>query len=364
MALLDAVQFVASAGGTTDFGVGAAVVGYQTPASAGAANARTYGYRAENSSLTEWEVGIATYSTTGPTVARTTVIANHLGTTAKVNFTLAPNVGFVELRETSLSPDEDNTFTATQRAQLRKNISSGIKGRLFGLTLSASGPAIVAAAGEAADSTGIDLMVLTSSINKSTNAWAVGSTNGGLDTGTIANNTWYNIYVIKRPDTGVVDALISLSATSPTMPTNYTLFRRIGVMRTNGSASFIVFTQLGDRFYWAVGLADASSQAVVSATRTLITMSVPPNMVAFFRGYIFSSAATGILFQRTGEIDPTVGFSGAGLISLYTESASQGAAAEFVIPTDGSSQIAAKSVNGCTLNVTTYGWEDTRGRFS
>lgn len=97
MAYLDVVQFLATAGGTTDFGVASAVQGYQTPAAAGAANGGTYGYRAESTDLSQWEVGVATYSTTGPTLARTTVLYNSLGTTAKINFSAAPNVGVVEL---------------------------------------------------------------------------------------------------------------------------------------------------------------------------------------------------------------------------------------------------------------------------
>ena len=57
-----------------------------------------------------------------------------------------------------------------------------------------------------------------------------------MDTGSVANNTWYHVHLIKRPVTGVVDVLFSLSATAPTLPTSYTIFRRIGSMRTDGSA--------------------------------------------------------------------------------------------------------------------------------
>lgn len=99
MAYFDVVFFVASAGGTGDFGVASAVQGYRTPAGASVPNGAVGGYRAESSNLLEWEIGVFTYSTTGPTVARTTVIANSLGTTAKINFTTAPNVGFVELSQ-------------------------------------------------------------------------------------------------------------------------------------------------------------------------------------------------------------------------------------------------------------------------
>ena len=47
-------------------------------------------------------------------------------------------------------------------------------------------------------------MTLAAAISKTTSAWAVGTGNGALDTGTIANSTWYHVYVIERTDTGAL----------------------------------------------------------------------------------------------------------------------------------------------------------------
>lgn len=90
---LNVVLFNPTAGGTTDFTVSAAVQGYMTPNAAGAANGAVYRYRAENATLTEWEVGYGTYNTGTGVLTRTVVLYNSLGTTAKINFTAAPNVG-------------------------------------------------------------------------------------------------------------------------------------------------------------------------------------------------------------------------------------------------------------------------------
>lgn len=89
------------------------------------------------------------------------------------------------------------------------------KGYIFDLTLSNNGSDatndIDIAAGEAADRGAADIMVLAASITKRTDAaWAVGSGNGGLDTGSIDNGTIHH-FLIKRPDTGVVDVLQSLT---------------------------------------------------------------------------------------------------------------------------------------------------------
>ena len=110
------------------------------------------------------------------------------------------------------------------------------QGYLFGLTMSTAGASttMTIAAGIATDSTGVRMMKLVSAISKTTSAWAAGTAAGGLDTGAIAASTWYHFFEIMNPATGAVDVLFSLSATAPTMPTGYTLFRRIGSMLTNG----------------------------------------------------------------------------------------------------------------------------------
>lgn len=129
--------------------------------------------------------------------------------------------------------------------------TGALRGYLAGCGLSTAGSSatISAAAGVAMDSANAYLMQL-SAISKTTSAWSVGSAAGGLDTGTIANNTWYHVYVIRRPDTGVVDLILSTSASAPTLPANYTQYRRIGSAKTNGSAQWRKFYQDGDRFSW------------------------------------------------------------------------------------------------------------------
>lgn len=79
-------------------------------------------------------------------------------------------------------------------------------------------------------------MALAASITKRLDAaWAVGTGNGGLDTGAIANTT-YHVWLIQRSDTLVVDALFSASATAPTMPANYDRKRYLGpVIRSAGA---------------------------------------------------------------------------------------------------------------------------------
>ncbi len=87
---LDACGFFPAAGGTADFVVSSAVTGYQTPASAGAANGAVYSYRAQSSNMSEWEIGFGAYATGTTTLARTTIVASSTG--SKVNFSAPPSV--------------------------------------------------------------------------------------------------------------------------------------------------------------------------------------------------------------------------------------------------------------------------------
>ena len=59
----------------------------------------------------------------------------------------------------------------------------------------------------------------------------------GLDTGSEASNTWYAIYVIGGGGNATA-SLLSVSATSPTLPGTYTVQRRIGWVRNDGSSNF------------------------------------------------------------------------------------------------------------------------------
>jgi hypothetical protein len=65
---------------------------------------------------------------------------------------------------------------------------------------------------------------------------------GGLDTGTIAANTMYALYVLKN-QAGSVGAIISLNFTSFSWPN--AKFRRVGAVLTNANSQVVAFDQTG-----------------------------------------------------------------------------------------------------------------------
>ena len=72
LVLIDRAQETATANTTVSFTLTGASTGYQTLAGIGNGNTTYYG----STDGTNWETGIGTYSTTGPTLNRTTILAS------------------------------------------------------------------------------------------------------------------------------------------------------------------------------------------------------------------------------------------------------------------------------------------------
>lgn len=109
---------------------------------------------------------------------------------------------------------------------------------------------------------------------------------GGLDTGTIAINTWYYLWVISSNFN--VTLLASLSSTAPTLPSGYTFMLRIGVFRVDGSSNVRRFWQSQQDVFYSAGPAatnlsgsQGSSQHQAFVTASLSTV-VPPNAKLWF----------------------------------------------------------------------------------
>lgn len=104
----------------------------------------------------------------------------------------------------------------------------------------------------------------------------------GLDTGSEASDTWYFVWIIKHTD-GTVSGLLSLSSTSPTLPSGYTKKRRIGSVRNDSSSDFIPFMQRGNATTRGYNYLDTvtnrqllSGGSAQSATEIDLSTLVPP----------------------------------------------------------------------------------------
>ncbi|NBR24448.1 MAG: hypothetical protein EBU08_11895 [Micrococcales bacterium] len=238
------------------------------------------------------------------------------------------------------------------------------KGYIYGLTLSNfnATTGLSVSTGQATDSTGSVIMSLNSAITnkilQATGSWTAGSSNNGLDTGASAVSTCYHIYLIGKVD-GTTDILFSTSASSPTLPTGYSYFRRIGSMFSDASKNWVQFTQNYDRFMLttAVRALNAVASSVTAQLATLgnvpTGVSVKPQLILNGTG----SVGTLITDPNGPDITPSTSFTtGPFHVSGTTVSATPD------VYTNTSAQIRYRSGSaGGTVSIWCLGWDDSRG---
>lgn len=154
---------------------------------------------------------------------------------------------------------------------------------------------ITLAAGQCRDSTNVTDIAVTSGVVLDA---AINGANG-LDTGSLAASTWYAIHAIGSSGYLKPGAyILSTSATAPLLPSGYDVFRRIGWVKTDGSAHIAKWETLGNfetrTYFWpttalllnAQGNAntfaalDLSSAVPSTARQVFINWSLVPNTAA------------------------------------------------------------------------------------
>lgn len=134
--------------------------------------------------------------------------------------------------------------------------------------------------GEAMDSTNGYVLRLTSTLTKQIDAaWAAGTNAGGLFSGTVAANTTYFVFLIRKDSDGSIDAGFDTSSTAANIPGGYTAFRLIDALITDGSANIINFyawpvsNRTIMKYYNAI-IQDLST-TTPATSRTLVALTVP-----------------------------------------------------------------------------------------
>lgn len=113
LVVYDRVQESTTTAGTGSVTLGGAVAGFQSFAVIG--NGNTTFYCIVDTQVGAWEVGIGTYSTTGPTLARTTVLSNSNGNTTPITLSSSSNTKSVFVTypsEKSVNLDASGNVTA------------------------------------------------------------------------------------------------------------------------------------------------------------------------------------------------------------------------------------------------------------
>lgn len=243
-----------------------------------------------------------------------------------------------------------------------------LRSYLAGLALSNDGSSpntvLDVAAGQCADSTNA-VMINLGAFTKSTGgSWVAGSGSNGMgQTLTIAATTWYHVFAIING--AAADMYFDTSVTAANKPTGTTAFRRIGSMLTDASSHIVAFSQNGDEFLWAVPVADVSV-VNLGTTATLYTLSAPLGVKvnALFRGFCSNPSGFNMLINSPDE-NVSLSEAPTGNITTTESTSASRAFGPLNLRTNTSSQIRAVSnTASTTLNIATYGWVDTRGRFN
>jgi hypothetical protein len=275
-----------------------------------------------------------------------------------------PSSGYVRLYHR-----DGDIWTKDDAGNVRSVGAPFLSGYIYGLELSNNSTDatndIDVAVGIAAADNARSYIQLESAITKRLDAaWAVGTGNGGLDTGSIANTT-YHVFLIRRSDTGVVDVLFSTSATSPTMPTNYDQKRRIGSIIRSG-ATILAFHQLGDEFRLTTPSSNHAGAAVTAATLLALTVPTGIEVLAYVNVALALSNTTGSRGACVYSPHEAARTPAGANYTVYTQTnadTNQGrTASQIYVRTNDSGQVYHDADSaGDTIYISTLGWRDARG---
>lgn len=155
--------------------------------------------------------------------------------------------------------------TATEIATVNSTIISLFGNPTGGNPTRTSDTTITLPAGLMAKTTdGLDVIKLTS------NAVIDISVNGAinrLDTGTVTNDTWYYVWLLKNPTTGTMGGLLSLSATTPTLPSGFSKRAFLGfAIRYKNSKIYPFVVDMNRRQFTHLPEGDGNTLSVVNRT--------------------------------------------------------------------------------------------------
>jgi hypothetical protein len=204
-------------------------------------------------------------------------------------------------------------------------------------------------AGVCRDASNTHNIILSAITKRSDAVWAVGTNQGGLDTGVVGNNDYY-IWAIKRSDTGVCDVLFSLSSTAPTMPANYDFKRLIGWFKRGGGtiAAFKAYEADGGGldYLWNSPTLDINLLNTLTTARRTDAVKVPLNfsVVAHLNVLLDDGSLNGAYIYCPDQADLAPSDTVAPLNSIRTSVINQPACQTMSIRTSATGTIAARSL--------------------
>lgn len=208
------------------------------------------------------------------------------------------------------------------------------------------------AAGAAADNTNVNVIRCTAG---TIDCGTVGA--NGLDAGALGNTTWYHVFAIGKTD-GTSAFLGSLSPSAPTLPTGYTLKRRIGSFKTDGSAHILPFLQNGDKFQWTTLIAETPGSGAGPTTQALLGVPTGVVVTAILTCAVTATSGGQVFLRVT---TPTM----SNVTAVLAAPTSLAGVAIAFVDTDTSAQVNFTYTNVSNVSAataSTVGWIDRRGK--
>ncbi len=256
------------------------------------------------------------------------------------------SIGEVVSMEFDLSNDNFNLF---------REESSLPFGYISGLTIATGTDAlhdIDVAIGVARDFNNTSNINLVSILTKQIDAnWVAGTDQGGFPSGlTLTSSTWYRFFLIRKND-GTVDGGFDTDANATNLladATDYSSFRRIGWVFSDGSSEIESFLQRGNWFLWDNEIGDITGSGALGVANRTIT--APPNLRAQLQ--INGIAVAGVTSIVAADIN----------LNANSLNARCNQSNEFTVNghvfTDSSSQISTSVNNSSSFSFITQGWQD------
>ncbi|MGW8285742.1 MAG: hypothetical protein ACWGPR_08490 [Candidatus Deferrimicrobiaceae bacterium] len=173
---------------------------------------------------------------------------------------------------------------------------------------------------------------------------------GGLDTGSEAASTWYDLYVIDNGSTPA--ALLVAQFGTPTMPSGYTVRRRLGIVQNDSGSDFAKFFCLGNaRRRWYQNDGDESqilsAGAATTPTGVDATGAAPPPASGERRLINVTYKAS----NSTGNLTIYAG-TNYWIFRVDMQTTALAGVIPFMLPDDGNVDYYFSAASGsCTLNV-------------
>ena len=261
-------------------------------------------------------------------------------------------------------------LTAAQLTALQANIIALNRGKIDGLVLSNNSGQplddVDIAAGICVDSTAVDALELTATMIKQIDAvWAAGSDAGGMFTGSVGNNTWYHLFLIKDITTGIVDAGFDTSVVAANIPSGYTLYRRIGSVLTDGSANITAFTAqevAGGGLKFIVVITQAFTETPGATTEITKTLVGVPTGIRVEADISARQINASVSYTIIGGGDETLPAATSVLNDLQAVAGATGDSLRTGILTNLSGQVKYRTddTTGNTIEMYLHGWTDFR----